>query len=86
MVTNPYTGKPVNVLPLLKELNNGYCAEDGSFWNIIKPIQKVHDFMSTRINLNENDDPKGQFEDYKDVLYNVVNLRQVFENMAGFAD
>jgi hypothetical protein len=81
-VVDPFNGRAFNMMPFFKALQNNSFAEPGSMLNLIRPLQSVHDYISTRINLNENDNARGQFEDLKDSIYHIVMVRKMFEEIA----
>lgn len=77
-VTNPYSGKLINVLPLFELMNHAIHTTVGPD-DIRIQIQEVHDFVST--NPPSDDDGQISIAEWSNINYTLVNIRKAFERM-----
>jgi antitoxin component YwqK of YwqJK toxin-antitoxin module len=83
-VKNPFTGNLINVLPLFKLMDECSHFNDSSTKNLVGMIQDVHDFTSSRIDLEKHNEARSEFESVKSVNHNLILLRKTFEAMEEF--
>lgn len=81
-VTNPYTGRVINILPLFACMNENFATSSDGPGEVIARLQKVHDFVSTRMPCLPGDhiDPK----EWVETNWIIIQLRKAFDDMNEF--
>ena len=83
-IKNPFNGKLVNILPLFELMNRDTHVTGGGAKNIVLLIQDIHDFTSSKIELESDSTFESQFYGLKTVNYGLIQLRKTFEQMEEF--
>ncbi len=80
-ITNPFTGKLTNVLPLFELMNEQSHYPNSSAKNIVSIIQDIHDYTSSRVQFEIGTEPEDEFNELKTINFMLIQLRKTFEKM-----